>query len=115
MGVPLSVGVGVGRADHRIRRRVRRRWRWQHHGVRIRHREEPVALPARVLDAGHRRDDLYARRPSVFAGAGREHADGVCAAAAALRLTMKLYGALALLLLGAPVANAAPTFHADVE
>ena len=73
--------------------------------------DEPVALPARVLDASHRGDDLYARRPSVFAGAGGEYADRVCAAAAALRLTMKLHSALALLLLGIPVGSAdAPPF-----
>ena len=81
VGVPLPDDVGVRRADDRVGPGVRRRRRRQHHGVRLAHREEPLALPAGISDALDRRDDLHARRPAVSAGAVRQRADRVRAAA----------------------------------
>ena len=63
---------------------VCRRRRRQPDGVRIAHREEPLALSARVPDALDLRDDLHGRRPPVSARAGGQRADRVRAAAAVI-------------------------------
>src|SRR5262249_54388486 len=51
-----------------------------HHGVRVAHRQERVALPARIVAALDGGNHLYARRPSVSPRAGRQHADCVLTA-----------------------------------
>ena len=107
-----------GVLTHRVGARVRGRRRRQHHGVRLAHREEPVALPARVLDALDGGDDLHARWPAVSAGAVGEHADGVRAAGSSAEIDDEAPRcALALLLLGNTgwTAQPLPHFTRDVN
>src|SRR6516164_6308057 len=82
MGVPLHLRVLVRGPHDRHWPRLRGGRRRQHHGVRLPHRPEPVALPAGIPDELHRGHDLHARRTSVPAGPVGQRADRLRAARA---------------------------------
>ena len=103
-----EVGVQVSRADHGRRDvhgvgpGVRRRQRRQLHGVRLAHRQEPVALLDRHADLGRRADDLHARRPAarrhcvghdaaVVRAASRHHFGDFVAAFSCARAPLRMF------------------------